>query len=136
MKHEEALSLGLRPGTQPSTDAREALEHAEDNADTANLQEPAGLAGGGKGALPYDSHVQHSSRLKKGKSKSASIPPSDTPIIVHTSDADGVSGHILSTEQTITKCIVLLDRKSIAIVSRPPTTLWSVAIIRSASYNG
>lgn len=91
MKHEEALSLGLRPGTQPSTDAREALSHAEENADTSHLQDPAGLAGGGKGALPYDSHAHRSpSRKKKGKSKSASLPPSELPA-VHTSDADGVS---------------------------------------------
>lgn len=89
MKHEEALSLGLRPGTQPSTDAREALEHAEENTDTAYLQDPAGLAGGGKGALPYDSRVQHSPARKKGKSKSASLAPSEVPVVIHTSDADG-----------------------------------------------
>jgi len=91
MKHEEALSLGLRPGTQPSTDAREALGHADENADMSHLQDPAGLAGGGKGALPYDTRVHHSpSRKKKGKSKSASLAPSEVPV-VHTSDADGVS---------------------------------------------
>lgn len=91
MKHEEALSLGLRPGTQPSTDAQEALGHSDENANTSHLQDPAGLAGGGKGALPYDSHVHHSSpsRKKKGKSKSASLAPTDLPPIP-VSDADVV----------------------------------------------
>jgi hypothetical protein len=97
MKHEEALSLGLRAGTQPSTDAREAQGYAEDNTHLANMQNPNGTAGGGKGSLPRDTHARggknNSSKTSRGgKSNSVSVPPGEEEEPVFTgSDADTVS---------------------------------------------
>lgn len=109
-KQEEALSLGLRPGTQPSTDAREAQEHAYENAETAHLQDAAGLAGGGKGALPYDSHVHRKSspnRKKKGKSKSASVAPSSELPVALMSEGSDVRGTFSYGRKAVTDVVFL-----------------------------
>ena len=50
-KHEESLSLGLRPGTVPSSDAREAQAQAMENATARARQNPSGTLGGGKGHM-------------------------------------------------------------------------------------
>jgi hypothetical protein len=52
LKHEEALSLGLRAGTMPSTDASEAQNQALLDAQTQNGAAAGTTAAGGKGDLP------------------------------------------------------------------------------------
>lgn len=127
-KQEEALSLGLRPGTQPSTDAREAQEHAYENTETAHLQDAAGLAGGGKGALPYDSHIHRKSspnRKKKGKSNSASVAPSSELPVALTSEGSDVRHLSRNGRETclLTICFSLCNRRNTATASKVRPTL-------------
>lgn len=51
LKHEEALSLGLRAGTLPSTDAQEAQTQALIDAQQRTAQQAGTTAAGGKGDL-------------------------------------------------------------------------------------
>ena len=74
LKHEESLSLGLRPGTVPSADAREAQSQAIDNA-SALVQQDLSNTLGGKGHINsvkepiiIDEHTSSDKAGKQGRS--------------------------------------------------------------------
>lgn len=68
LKHEEALSLGLRAGTMPSTDAQEAQNQAKIDAQAMNGQEPGTTAIGAKGDLaPPNAEKQRSTSTEAAR---------------------------------------------------------------------